>query len=382
MQIRSKLLLAALLACCLAVALSTLRRPAPALGVQPVIPVRVISVEQRDVPRSLDAIGAVKARHNVEVRPQIDGLLMRIAVKEGQQVKTGDLLAVFDDRAARATLAQATAQLRQSQAQLRVAQIDLDRYRQLGGDKSISHQVLDQQHALTEQLEAAVAGDQASVALAQVQLSHTLIHSPASGRVGIRNIDPGNVVRAGDAQGLFSVTQLDPITVEFALPQRHLAMLHQLAGQIPPAQVQARADEGSEGAAPLGEGHLVLIDNQVAGGTGTVRVKAEFANPHARLWPGQLVNVSLATEPLRDALVVPTRVVQRGLENHFAYRVNGEEVESVPLRVLFQNSELTVVEGVARGDTLVSDGQSRLKPGARVQVVGESSTASAKGPAQ
>lgn len=380
MQTRSKLFLATLLAGCLAVALATLRQPTPALSPQPAIPVRVISVEQRDVPRSLQAIGAVKAGQNVEVRPQVDGLLMRIAVMEGQQVKRGDLLAVLDDRSARAQLDQARAQLRQSEARLRVAQIDLARYRQLGDDKSISHQALDQQQALTDQLEAAVAGDQASIALARVQLSHTQIHSPVSGRVGIRNIDLGNFLRVGDTRSLFSVTQLDPVNVEFALPQRHLPMLHQLLSQTLPARVQALADEDST--VPLGDGHLLLIDNQVAAGTGTVRVKAEFANPDARLWPGQLVSVTLATEPLRNALVVPPRVVQRGLDGYFAYRVSADEVESVALRVLHQDSQLAVVEGVAAGDLLVSDGQSRLKVGARVLIVADTAVANDSGPAQ
>ncbi|MBA1201906.1 efflux RND transporter periplasmic adaptor subunit [Pseudomonas capeferrum] len=332
------------------------------------IPVRVISVAQQDVPRHVSALGSVLSLHSVEVRPQVDGILTKVLVKEGQWVGRGDLLATLDDRSIRASLDQARAQLGQSQAQLQGAAVDLRRYRLLSTDDGVSKQTLDQQQALYTQLQATVKGNQAAIANAQVQLSHTQIHSPVTGRVGIRNIDEGNLVRSSDARGLFSVTQIDPIAVEFSLPQQMLPTLQKLLKASTPAQVLAFMDADGENTL-LGEGHLALIDNQIAANTGTVRIKAEFGNADARLWPGQLVTVQLRTGIDQQALVVPPPVVQRGLDGHFVYRLEGDQVTSVPVKVLYQDSALTTVAGVKVGDLLVLDGQSRLKPGARVKVV-------------
>ncbi|MGE8315424.1 MAG: efflux RND transporter periplasmic adaptor subunit, partial [Pseudomonas putida] len=180
-------------------------QPAPATRAQTAIPVRVVSVAQQDVPRYASAIGSVLSLHSVEVRPQVEGILTQVLVKEGQWVKQGDLLATLDDRSIRANLDQARAQLGQSQAQIQVAGVDLKRYRLLSSDDGVSKQTLDQQQALVNQLQATVKGNQAAIANAEVQLSYTQIRSPVTGRVGIRNIDPGNLVRTSDTQGLFSV---------------------------------------------------------------------------------------------------------------------------------------------------------------------------------
>ncbi|MDD1014980.1 efflux RND transporter periplasmic adaptor subunit [Pseudomonas rubra] len=336
------------------------------------IPVRVVSVKQQDVPRFVSAIGSVLSLHSVVIRPQVEGLLTQLLVKEGQAVKQGDLLATIDDRAIRASLEQAKAQLGQSQAQLQVAEVDLKRYRLLSSDNSVSRQTLDQQQALFNQLKATVLGNQAAIAAAQVQLSYTQIHSPVSGRVGIRNVDEGNFLRVADAQGLFSVTQIDPIGVEFSLPQQLLPTLQGLLAASTPAVVQAYLEgDGDSGGTLLGEGRLTLIDNQIAANTGTLRVKAEFANPDARLWPGQLVTLKLQTALEQKALVVPPQVVQRGIDGHFVYRINGDKVDSVPVKVLYQDSVLNIIAGVGAGDRLVSDGQSRLKPGAQVEVAAD-----------
>lgn len=368
MQTRTKIVVTiGVLVCCIGLALRVSHKPPAREPSTAAIPVRVIDVRQQDVPRSLMGIGTVLSLHSVTIRPQIDGVLTRIAVKEGQQVQRGDLLATIDDRAIRASLEQAQAQLGQSQAQLKVAQIDLKRYRQLSDDKGISQQTLDQQQALADQLLATVKGNQASIAAAQVQLSYTQIHSPVTGRVGIRNLDEGNFLRVGDTQGLFSVTQLDPIAVEFALPQQHLTTLQTLARQTPPAKAQALIDDGDGHTSVLAEGELSLIDNQISASTGTLRAKAEFANAGHKLWPGQLVNIKLQTLVQHNALVVPVQVVQRGVDVHYVYRVKGDVVESVPVKVLFQDSSQSVIEGVAQGDVLVSDGQSRIKPGSKVQ---------------
>ena len=333
-------------------------------------PVSVIQVQQQDVPHYLSAIGAVQSLHSVQIRPQVEGVLTRILVKEGQSVQAGDLLATLDDRSIRASLEQAKAQLGQSQAQQQVAEVDLRRYRLLSEDNGISRQTLDQQQALVNQLKASILGNQAAIAAAKVQLSYTQIRSPVTGRVGIRNIDEGNLVRTSDAQGLFSVTQIDPIAVEFAVPQQWLPTLQGLVAAEPPAPIRAYLEgNGDSGGLLLGEGHLSLIDNQIAANTGTLRAKAAFDNAQARLWPGQLVSLKIQTSIQRDALVVPPGVVQRGIDQHFVYRVEDDKVAVVPVKVLYQDSNLNVISGVAVNDTLVADGQSRLRPGARVEVL-------------
>ena len=333
------------------------------------IPVRVVNVTQADVPRYLTGIGSVLSLHSVTVRAQVDGILSQVVVKEGQWVNKGDALASIDDRAIRASLAQAKAQASQSQAQLQVAGINLRRYKDLSRDNGISRQVLDEQQALFDQLTATLQGNQAAIAAAQVQLSYTQIHSPVTGRVGIRRVDPGNFLRVSDAEGLFTVTQIDPIAVEFSLPQQELATLQTLLDKPQPAVVRAYIDGDTETGKLVGEGRLTLLDNQIAASTGTIRAKAEFHNGKHTLWPGQLVSVGLQVGIERNALVVPLTVVQRGLEGYYVYRVTEQKAEQVPVRVRYQTSTQSLIEGVAAGDVLVSDGQSRLRPGARVQVL-------------
>jgi len=367
---RTLLVLLALLL--LAVAAWLLGRPPQAARPAPssAIPVSLIAVQREDVPRFLSAIGTVQSLHSVVIRAQVEGVLTRIAVQEGQNVQQGDLLATLDDRAIRASLDQARAQLGQSQAQLQVAETDLKRYRLLSEDNGISRQTLDQQQALVNQLKATLLGNQANIAAAEVQLSYTRILSPVSGRVGIRNVDEGNLVRTTDTQGLFSVTRLDPINVEFSVPQQWLPTLQQLTASTEPAPIQAYLEgDGDTGGKLLGEGRLSLIDNQIAAGTGTLRAKATFANPDARLWPGQLVTLRVQTGIERNALVVPPGVVRQGVDKHFVYRIKDDKAEAVPVTVIYQDSKVNVISGVDANDRLVADGQSRLKPGARVEIL-------------
>ncbi|UOP08623.1 efflux RND transporter periplasmic adaptor subunit [Pseudomonas palleroniana] len=358
----------------LAVAAWALTRPAKTkLAAPAAIPVRVVSVAQQDVPRFVSGIGSVLSLHSVVIRPQIDGILTRLLVKEGQWVKAGDLLATLDDRSIRASLDQARAQLGESQAQLQVALVNLKRYKALSVDDGVSKQTYDQQQALVNQLKATVQGNQAAIDSAQVQLSYTQIRSPVSGRVGIRTVDEGNFLRMSDTQGLFSVTQIDPIAVEFSLPQQMLPTLQGLIAAPTQANVDVYmgADTDGQTGDLLAEGHLSLIDNQINSTTGTLRAKAEFNNAAQRLWPGQLVTLKIQTAMDKNALVVPPTVVQRGLDSHFVYRVSGDKVEVVPVQVVYQNSDLNIIKGVQAGDVLVSDGQSRLKAGARVEVLKE-----------
>lgn len=370
--LNKKILLGALVLVLIAGGVWLLKRPAPGKsGITPPIPVRVIAVQEQDVPRYISAIGAVLSLHSVMIRPQIDGILTQLLVKEGQTVKVGDLLATLDDRSIKASLDQAKAQLGQNQAQLQGALIDLKRYQLLSVDNGVSKQTLDQQQALVNQLKATAQGNQAAIAAAQVQLSYTQIRSPVTGRVGIRAVDAGNFLRVSDTQGLFSVTQIDPIAVEFSLPQQQLPTLHNLLNAKDPARVKAFLGDTGHTGTPLGEGRLSLIDNQVSATTGTIKVKAQFDNPKQTLWPGQLVNVEIQTGLEQNALVVPPQVVQRGLDNYFVYRIKGDTVETVPVQMVYQNTELNIISGVNGGDILVSDGQSRLKPGSRVEVLSQ-----------
>ncbi|WP_454564713.1 efflux RND transporter periplasmic adaptor subunit [Pseudomonas sp. AIG] len=349
-------------------------KPAPTkLATPTAIPVRVIAVSEKDVPRYTSGIGSVLSLHSVVVRPQIDGILTKILVKEGQLVKAGDLLATIDDRSIRASLDQARAQLGESQAQLQVALVNLKRYKLLTVDDGISKQTYDQQQALVNQLKATAQGNQASIDAAQVQLSYTQIRSPVTGRVGIRTVDEGNFLRMTDTAGLFTVTQIDPIAVEFSLPQQMLPTLQGLINdpQRAPVKAYIGADTDGETGNLLGEGHLTLIDNQINANTGTIRAKAEFDNASQKLWPGLLVTVKIQTALDKDALVVPPTVVQRGLDQHFVYRVNGDKVEAVQVQMVYQGSGEDIIKGVKAGDVLVTDGQSRLKPGSTVQVMTE-----------
>ncbi len=385
MRTRSKIVISLVLVAAAALALkSVLPKPNTAKPAGPVgIPVHVVAVKQQDVPRFISAIGTVLSLHSVVVRTQIDGVLTQLLVKEGQWVKAGELMAQIDDRAIRASLDQAKAQLGQAQAQLHVAEVDLKRYKLLSVDDGVSKQTLDQQQALTDQLKATVQGNQAAIAAAQVQLSFTQIRSPVAGRVGIRTVDPGNFLRVSDAQGLFSVTQIDPIAVEFSLPQNLLPTLQQLLNAPTPALVNAYLSDHEQTGTLLAQGQLRLIDNQVSASTGTLRAKAEFANAQQTLWPGQLVTVKVQTAVDQSALVVPPQVVQRGLENYFVYRVNGNTVESVPVKVLYQDSELNIIQGVQpaaiqAGTVLIRDGQSRLKPGSKIEVLSDEPAATAQ----
>lgn len=375
MRKQTRIVLAiAVLATLAALASWTLTRPITA-NVAPAadVPVKVVRVSIEDVPRFVTGIGSVLSEQSVVIRPQVDGILTRVLVKEGQQVKTGDLLATLDDRSIRASLEQAKAQLAQSRAQLEVAQLDLKRYRQLTQDNGISRQTFDQQQALVNQLGATLLGNQATINAAQVQLSYTQIRSPVTGRVGIRNVDEGNFLRVTDTDGLFSVTQIDPVAVEFSLPQQMLPTLQGLIASPDRAPVKAYLGDGNNGLL-LGEGELALIDNQVAAGTGTIRAKARFANPKELLWPGQLVTVKIQTGIERAALKVPPQVVQRGVDQHFVYRVGNEQkVDVVPIKVLYQDSDMMLISGPQAGDVLVSDGQSRLRPGTRVEILTEPS---------
>ncbi|MBH9396408.1 efflux RND transporter periplasmic adaptor subunit [Pseudomonas aeruginosa] len=328
--------------------------PAPAK-----VPVSVAAVERRDVEQRVSGIGTVTSLHNVVIRTQIDGQLTRLLVSEGQMVEAGELLATIDDRAIVAALEQAQAAKASNQAQLKSAEQDLRRYRSLYAERAVSRQLFEQQQATVAQLRATLKANDATINAERVRLSYTRITSPVGGKVGIRNVDVGNLVRVGDSVGLFSVTQIAPISVVFSLQQEQLPQLQALLGSEAAVRAFSR-----DGGSTLGEGRLQTIDNQIDSSTGTIRVRATFDNRQARLWPGQFVAVSLHTGVQRDQLVLSSKAVRRGLEGNFVYRVAADRVEAVPVRVLRDVDGISVVEGLAAGDQVVVDGHSRLMPGA------------------
>jgi RND family efflux transporter MFP subunit len=333
----------------------------------PPVPVSVVTVEQKDVPQLAAGIGTVQSLHNVILRPQVSGIVTEVLFEEGQQVKRGQLLARIDDRTILANLRQAEAEKARNEAQLKAAELDKSRYDNLFAEEAISRQTVEQQVALVEQLQAAIRANEATIAAQQVQLSFTKITSPVNGRVGLRRVDPGNLVQSGDAQGLVTVTQVDPISVIFTLPQELLDRVQGLTHGESPAHVGAFDRDGG---LLLAEGKLTTIDNQVDASTGTIRMRAEFPNATGKLWPGQFVTVRLQTGVSSNALVVPTRTVRQGLEGPFVFRIREQKAEVVPVQVGYSNDEITVITaGVAKGDSIVTDGHSRLTPNAEVKLV-------------
>lgn len=330
-------------------------------------PVRTVAVSRKDIADVIRAIGTVRSQRSVIIRPQVDGELVELPVREGQQVKQGDLLARIDDRGIRAALEQTRAQLEVSEAQLKAAMLDLERFHRLRDDHVISAQQIDQQQAQVDELHATVRTNRAAIAAREVQLSYTRMYSPTDGRVGIRNFDQGSFIRAADVEGLFSVVQLDPISVEISLPQSMLptvqALLHDAGAKRPPVLAY-----DSDGGLLLGEGGLALVDNRVTAATGTIRVKADFANPQGKLWPDQTVAVEVQSRVLHDALVVPQIAIQRGADGDVVYRVRDEKAEIVPVHVLYSDEKIAALTGVESGDLIVVDGQSRLRAGAHVKV--------------
>jgi multidrug efflux system membrane fusion protein len=307
----------------------------------------------------------VQAFNTVTVRSRVDGELQRVAFTEGQDIKAGDLLAQIDPRPFKAQLDQAIAKKAQDEAQLANARQDVQRYTDLIKQNAISRQTLDTQRALVTQLEAAIKGDEAAIENAAVQLGYTTITAPISGRTGIRLIDQGNVVHASDATGLVVIAQLQPISVIFTLPEDNLPEItrEMAAG---PLQVSILSrDEKTE----LDIGTLSLIDNQIASATATMKLKAIFPNTANHLWPGQFVKARLLLRTQRNVLTVPSAAVQRGAQGLFAYVVRpSQTVELRPLKVGQIESTVAVIEeGLNPGEQVVTAGQYRLQPGARVQ---------------
>lgn len=329
------------------------------------VPVTVAEAERRDVPQRISAIGTVQSLHTVVLRPQVTGTITEVLFNEGEQVERGALLARIDDRSIKAALAQAQAEKSSNEADLRIAELDLARYDGLRDRSIVSRQTIEQQAALVEKLKAAIRASEARIEAQRVQLSFTEIRSPVRGRVGIRRIDPGNLVQVGDEQGLVTVIQVDPISVVFTVPQELLPRLRQVSKASRQMRVTAFDRDGG---APLAQGRLTTLDNQIDVTTGTLRLRAEFDNASSDLWPGQFVTLQLETGTSTNATVVPAHAIQQGLEGPFVYRVQDAVAEPIQVVTSYLDDEIAVIAtGVVPGDLIVIDGQSRLRPGAKVK---------------
>ena len=330
------------------------------------VPVLATAARLADVPVYLDGVGTAKALNTVTVRSQVDGKIVEISFKEGQDVPKGYVLAKVDPVTYQAAYDQTVAKKAQDEAQLANARLDLDRYTRLAATNAVNKQQLDTQRALVAQLEAQIKLDQAAVDNARAVLSYTDIIAPIAGRTGIRLVDAGNLVRSAEATGIVILTQLQPISVFFSLPQQNLPELTRgmAEGDLP---VDALS---SDGKGTLDKGKVMVIDNQVDQTTGTVKLKGEFPNNDLQLWPGQFVNVRVLIDTLRQAVVVPTAAIQRGPNGAFVYVLKqGNTVTVRPVTLTQQDdSRAVVATGLQAGEQVVTTGFARLTEGAQVAV--------------
>lgn len=330
------------------------------------VSVATAQAQLRDVPVTIDAVGTVQALNTVTIRTQVDGRLLHLAFTEGQDVKKGDILAEIDPSLYKALYDQAVAKKAQDEANLANARLDLTRYEKLVAGKFLSAQQYQTQKAQVTQLEAQVRADQAAMDNAKTTLDYATIRSPIDGRVGIRLVDVGNILHPSDQTGIVVVTQLKPIYVVFTLPQQSLPAV-QKAQENGRAQVRAL---GADNAAMLETGELAVIDNQIDPLTGTVKLKAIFANSDLHLWPGQFVNVRLMLDTVRNAVTTPSTAVQRGPSGAFVY-VLGEDGRAHMRSVTTgrQDENIVVVSsGLEPGTTVVTSGFARLFDGAKTHV--------------
>ena len=329
-------------------------------------PVLAATAKTIDLPVYLDGVGTVQANKTVTVRAQVDGKLISVPFQEGQEVKPGDLLAKIDPSTYQASYDQAQAKKAQDEAALANARRDLERYIGLAKINAGSQQQADTQRAAVAQLEAQVKSDQAAVESTRATLAYTTITSPIQGRTGIRLVDEGNIVHAGDATGIVVVAQLKPISVLFTVPAQNLSRINRAAA-LAPLPVNALAEDNRTVRA---QGSLQVVDNQVDPATGTVKLKASFPNNDQQLWPGQFINVKLLVETRHDALVVPVAAVQQGPSGPFVYLIQpGDTVTVRAVKVAQQDdSQAVVTDGLKPDDRVVTSGFTRLTEGAKVNV--------------
>jgi membrane fusion protein, multidrug efflux system len=335
-----------------------------ALAPSRTIPVTDGKSELKDVPVYVSGIGAIQAYNTVSVRSRVDGQITKVLFKEGQEVKAGDPLFQIDPRPFQATLDQAVATKQKDEAQLKGAALDLERYRQLVGQGFQSRQSFEDQQATVGRLQGMIKADQAQIESAQLNLDYALVRAPIDGRTGQRLVDIGNFVLANQTTNLVIVTQLKPIFVSFTLPQDVLDEIRQNQLKAPLAVDAVASDDKSV----LATGTLTLIDNQVDVSTGTIHLKATFANADERLWPGEFVTARLRLSVHKNAITVPAQTVMRGENGTYVYVINADNtVRHRAVKVGMTQDNLTIIDsGLKADEHLVVEGQYRLSDGAKV----------------
>ncbi len=330
------------------------------------VPVSVAQVKRQDVPIFIKGLGTVQALQSVLVRARVDGMIDRIAFTEGQEVKVGDLLAVIDPRPYQAAYDQAVAKKNADVAQLGNAKRDLVRYSDLARSEFASRQSVDTQQASVSQGAANTQADDASIALAKLNLDFTRIVSPIDGRVGLRLVDPGNLVHANDATGIVTVNQIHPISMLFTLPQDAFPTVQDaVRASKDPLIVDAYSSDDKQ---KLGEGTLVTADNAIDTSTGTIKLKSQFANQDDRLWPGEFINAHLQLSVAHNVVTVPSSAVQRGINGLYVYVVKpGGVAGLVPVEAGQDDGQVAVItKGLTGAETVITGGQSRLTDGTKV----------------
>ena len=331
------------------------------------VPVITAVVVQKDLPIYLEGLGTVVAFNTVTVKSRVDGQLISVAFREGQEVRQGDLLAQVDPRPFEIQVKQAEAALAKDQAQATQARLLLTRNEALRKENLIAQEQLDEQRAMVAQLEAAVQADHAQVDNAKLQLSYSRITSPLNGRTGLRQVDPGNMIHANDPNGMVVITQLDPIAVLVTLPQDDLAAINQEMSQHP-LSAQALSRDGRN---DLGTGEVSLVDNLINPTAGTLKLKAVFPNPKRALWPNLFVKVRVQLSTRKGALVVPASAVQNGPNGTFVYVVKPDQtVDARPVTAANSGDNAVIDAGLRVGEVVVSEGQFKLRPGIRVDTKG------------
>ena len=330
------------------------------------VPVLVATATNADVPVYFDGVGTTRALNTVTVKPQVDGKLMTLLFKEGQDVERGDVVAQIDPTTYQAQYDQAVAKKAQDEAQLANARIDVERYTRLAATNAINRQQLDTQKSLVAQFEAQVKQDQAAIDNTRAILDYTRITAPISGRTGIRLVDVGNIVRVADQTGIVVITQIRPISIFFTLPQQQIAAVNKAFAQ----GALTVETLGADNRTVIDRGTLQVVDNQVDQTTGTIKLKAEFPNAQLQLWPGQFVNVRLLVDTLKQVVVVPTAAVQRGPNGTFVYLVHDGDTAAVrPITVSQQDdAQAVVTAGLQAGDRVVTSGFARLSDGSHITV--------------